>query len=45
MLINHTTGEIAYHAILLKEDGSTEVKQYELKNNKGNIEHIEPKII
>lgn len=44
MLINHTTGEIAYHSIILKDNGGFYVKQYKLKNNKGNIEYISPKI-
>ena len=44
MLINRTTGEIAYHSILLKEEGGYYIKQEELKNNKGDIEYIEPLI-
>ena len=42
MLINHTTGEIAYHSLILKENGGIKFKQYPLKNNKGDIEFISP---
>lgn len=41
MLINETTGEIAYHVFLLKKEGGLEFKQYDLKNNVGKIKLIE----
>ena len=46
MLINKTTGEIAYHSIILKEGGGWYVEQKELKNTKegDEIEYIEPDI-
>jgi hypothetical protein len=43
MLINQTTGEIAYHCFLLQEDGAIKFKQSNLKNNQGNIKYIPPK--
>jgi hypothetical protein len=42
MLINHTTGEIAYHSIVLKEKGGIKFKQYPLKNKEGEVEFIPP---
>ena len=47
MLINKTTGEIAFHSIILKENGGFYVEQRELKNTKqgDEIEYIEPKYI
>ena len=48
MLINHTTGEIAYHFLRMKcnENGDylgLEFVQYPLKNPEGDIEMIYPK--
>jgi hypothetical protein len=40
MLVNKTTGEIAYHSIRFKEDGTKEFIQYPLKNNKGEIKFV-----
>jgi hypothetical protein len=44
MLINKTTGEIAYHSLILKRNGLVKFKQYGLKNKKGDIKFIEPRI-
>lgn len=49
MLINHTTGEIAFHVLQMTFDdegnylGLKEM-QYELKNPIGNVEYIPPKL-
>ncbi len=43
MLVNTTTGEIAYHSMLLKPEGGIEVIQHELKDTDGDILYIEPK--
>lgn len=43
MLINHTTGEIAYHSLVLKKEGGLKIKQYPLKNKRGKVESISPK--
>lgn len=46
MLINRTTGEIAYHSILFKKTGGVYVKQYPLKKRRKSdkIEYIKPKL-
>ena len=43
MIINHTTGEIAYHCLILTETVNIEIKQYELENKEGELEFIQPK--
>ena len=43
MLINHTTGEITYHSLILKESGGFEFKQKSLKNKKGKVEIVSSK--
>jgi len=43
MLINYTTGEIAYHSIILKKNGGIKFIQYPLKNKKGKVKFIPPK--
>ena len=42
MLINHTTGEIAYHFLIIKPEGGFEFHQNPLKNKKGKVEFISP---
>jgi len=42
MIINETTGEIAYHCIIINKNGDTKIEQKPLKNDKGKIKIVVP---